>query len=129
MQFNSNVWRGFGSEWPLVASLVAIAVAGCSSVPRSLNFESRSVAHRLGFSGCQVSVPLSPSEVIENSKRSGNPNPEGNPEWIKMAAGIKPGDQVRLVNCLGVTGVGDSYFYALLRNEAIVLKFHPMIFN
>ena len=83
----------------------------------------------MGFAGCKVSVALTPSEVIENSKRSGNPDPEKNAEWIKMSAEFRSGDQLRLINCLGVNGVGDSYYYALLRNGSTVSRFHPMIFD
>jgi hypothetical protein len=76
-----------------------------------------------------VSVPLTTAEVIENSKRSGAQHPEDNGEWINMSADLRPGDQLRMVNCLGVKGVGDTYYYALIRDKAIVLKFHPMIID
>jgi hypothetical protein len=103
-------------------------MAGCTSA--SIRSEPPSFAAQLGLPYCKVSVPLSPSEVVENSKRSGNPNPESNGEWIKMAAALQPGDQLRRVNCLGAQGhVGDPYYYALIRNHEIFLKFHPMIFD
>ena len=129
MQFISRFCCGFPSQLVLLVSLGVSAVAGCASTSASVRFESQSVAKSMGLAGCKVSVVLTPSEVIENSKRSGNPNPEANYEWIKVAADLQAGDQLRLVNCLGVKGIGDAYYYALFRNEAIVLKFHPMIFN
>jgi hypothetical protein len=130
MQFNSDrVWYRFSFRYALLACISAVAVVGCASDPAGVQFESRSVASRLGLPSCDVSVALSPSEVIENSKRSGNPNPEENDEWIKMVASLKSGDQLRLVNCLGVKGIGDPYYYALFRNGEIISKFHPMIFN
>lgn len=131
MQFNKigQFWRRLPSQWMPLAGLVILTLAGCASASSSVKFEPRSVTNRLGFAGCKISVALSPSEVIENSKRSGNPSPERNSEWIEMESGFKSGDQLRLVNCLGVKGVGDPYYYALFRNRVIVLKFHPMIFD
>jgi hypothetical protein len=83
----------------------------------------------MGLHDCRVSVPLTPSEVIENSKRSGNPEPEDNADWIRMAAELRPEDQLRLINCLGVKGTGEPYYYALIRDGSIALKFAPMIFD
>jgi hypothetical protein len=83
----------------------------------------------MGLHDCRVSVPLTPSEVIENSKRSGNPKPEDNADWIRMAAELRPEDQLRLINCLGAKGTGEPYYYALIRDGSIVLTFAPMIFD
>lgn len=129
MQFINRLRCGLPSPLVLLACLGVSAVASCASTAAGVRLESQSVAKSMGLASCKVSVVLTPSEVIENSKRSGNPNPESNQEWIKMAADLQAGDQLRLVNCLGVKGIGDPYYYALFRNEAIVLKFHPMIFN
>lgn len=106
---------------------IALAVMGCASAPPShINMEGRSVANRLDLPSCRVSVPLSQTEVIENAKRDGNPNPELNHEWIEMAAKIMPGDTLRLVKC---ENSGDPYFYALFRKSRVISKFHSMIFD
>lgn len=130
MQSNSGrLERALPLQCALLFYATAVAMVGCASVQSSVRNESQSIAARLGFPQCDVSVALSPSEVIEYSKKSGNPRAEENVEWIKMAAELRPDDKLRLVNCLGVKGVGDSYYYALFRNNEILLKFHPMIFD
>ena len=121
-------WSGFSLRDVLLTSVV-IFVTSCVSRPSGLKFEPSSFADQMGLHGCWISVPLSPSKVMEDSKRGGNPNPESNDEWIKMASDLRDGDQLRLVNCSGVKGVGDEVFYALIRNNVIHLKFHPMILD
>lgn len=85
------------------------------------------MAERLGLPDCRVSVPLSQSEVIEDAKRVGNPNPEKNQEWIEMTENFQPGDQLRVVNCLRSSR--STYFYALIRNDSIISKFYSSIFD
>lgn len=114
----------------VTAISLGLVVVGCASVSSGVKVESTSVAKRLGVSGCTVSVPLSPSEVIAEAKKDGNPEPEKNSDWIKITSNLQPGDQLRLVNCLKTTSsnkVTGSFFYALVRNDAILLKFHSAI--
>jgi hypothetical protein len=123
-----QVWTHARSRF-LLPLWLCMGIVGCASSPVGLNYEPAKVASRLGFAGCAVSVPLSQSEVAENSRRSGNPDPESNKEWVAIAAAVRPGDQLRLVNCLGSKSIGDQYYYALFRADDVVAKFHPMIFN
>lgn len=67
----------------VTAISLGLVVVGCASVSSGVKVESTSVAKRLGVSGCTVSVPLSPSEVIAEAKKDGNPEPEKNSDWIK----------------------------------------------
>ncbi|HJR75099.1 MAG TPA: hypothetical protein VJ806_15855 [Luteimonas sp.] len=110
---------------------MAFALAGCASAPTAVKMEPKSVAKQLGLQGCRVSVPLSQAEVISDAKRTGNPNPEAYREWTEITANIQPGDQLRLVNCLESRSkdVGNPYYYALVRNDAIILKFHVGFFD
>ncbi|WP_129588444.1 hypothetical protein [Solilutibacter silvestris] len=95
-------------------------------MPQIFKMEPRSASKRLGLTGCNVSVPLSQSEVLDTVKKwDNNPNPEQNQEWIKLIANQKSGDELRMVSCK----VGDPYFYALFRNDAILYKFHPVILD
>jgi hypothetical protein len=115
-----------------VAIAFALAVAGCASEPTALRMEPRSMAQQLGLPDCKVSVPLSQAEVIEDAKRVGNPNPERSQDWIEITKDFQPGDQLRAVNCLSAArsrAVGDPYYYALIRNDAIIVKFHIGFFN
>jgi hypothetical protein len=129
MLFSSiQCWNRFALRCVLACS-IAFAV-GCASTPTGiLKFEASPFGDQMGLHGCWISIPLSPPEVLENAKRGGNPNPEANGEWIKMAADFRDGDQLRLVNCSGVKGIGDTVYYALIRDNAIVLKFHSMILD
>ncbi len=125
---NNQYWSGLSFRHALLTSLI-IFVAGCVSAPSGLKFEPSSLADKMGLHGCAVSIPLSSDKVINDSKRSGNPRPEDDGEWIKIAAELRDGDQLRLINCAGVKGIGDVVYYALVRNNAVILKFHPMIFD
>lgn len=109
--------------------MTLLYLAGCASSPLRYTFERASFAKRMGLPGCWISIPLSPSEVIEDSKRDGNPNPENNGEWIKIAADLQEGDELRLVTCSGTKGYGGTAYYGLFRNNAIILKFYPMILD
>jgi len=70
---------------------------------------------------------LSPSEVIEEAKRDGYPEPEKDPKWIEIAASLQPEDQLRVVVC---SKSGDTYFYyALIRNDEVISKFYTAILD
>ncbi len=121
--------------WPLLRAAICLAVAalaGCSSDSARLKREPVPVASRLGLSDCRVSVPLTSSQVIDQSLRSGNPNPEEDGEWAAMLAALQPGDQLREVSCPNVRsgrGYRDPYYFALFRDDLLVLKFHPVILD
>lgn len=119
---------GFGF---VIAILFALAATGCTSAPTTVKMESKSVARALGFPKCSVSVPLSQQEVIQGAKRKGNPNPESDPQWIKMSASMQPGDHWRLVDCLSARSmrIGDPYYYALFRGSKVAGEFHFIIVN
>lgn len=85
------------------------------------------MAKRLGLPDCRVSIPLSQSEVIDDARRVGNPNAAKSEEWIKMTDALRPGDQLRIVNCLRSSR--STYFYALVRNDSIILSFYSSIFD
>lgn len=129
MTSNSDKRRGSQAFRGISFAALCFAVVSCASAPAGLKSEPGGVAARLGYAGCTISVPLSRAEVVENSKLSGNPNPEENNEWMAMATAIRPGDQIRLVNCLGSNKVGDQYYYGLFRGGTVIARFHPMIFN
>lgn len=94
--------------------------------------ESVAVAKRLGVPNCRVSVPLSQAEVIQHAKRDGNPNPGESHEWVKLVREMQPSDQLRLIDCLEARrskSVSDPYFYALVRNDTIIAKFHSVMID
>lgn len=120
---------GFVSAAIITSMFTLVA---CTSTLTTVKIAPHSVANRLGFTGCSVSVPLSKSEVVEDAKRIGNPNPEVYPEWIAIIKNIQPGDQLRLVDCLNTRQsrkMGSVYFYALIRDHNVLLMFYPMIFD
>lgn len=116
----------------IAAIAATFALASCASTPSSVKTEPASIATKLGFPSCRVSIPLSQSEVIEDAKRMGNPKPESYPAWIKMTTSIQPGDQLRLVDCLKASrpvSAGDPYYYALFRGGKMVSEFHFILIN
>ena len=127
LQNGSSGFRGL-----VTAITIAFVVAGCTSDPATVRMEPKSIAQQLGLPGCRVSIPLSQPEVIDDAKRIGNPDLEKYPEWIEMTSNIRPGDQLRLVNCLMASRsrkVGDVYYYVLIRNGKIISEFHIGFFN
>jgi hypothetical protein len=124
MRFNKR-YRSVNKLCDFVTSIaITFALAGCVSTQSRIKMEPMSVANRLGLPNCKVSIPMSESEVVDNAKRDGVPNPEKNQEWIEMTKSLQPRDQLRLVSCK----YGNPYFYALIRNEAVILKFRPLLF-
>lgn len=117
----------------VVAASITVALAGCASPTlMTVKTGSRSEAKQLGFPNCRVSVPLSQSEVIEDAKLIGNPHPEDDPEWIAITKNIQSGDHLRAVDCLNEERSrvgGGTYFYTLIRNNKILLKFDLGMFN
>lgn len=111
---------------------IALAVSGCASAPPGPERDTRSVARDLGFPGCNVSVPLSQAEVIENARRIGNPYAQSFSTWKDLVAKIQPGDQLRLVDCRRESrhrDVGDPYYYALFRAGKVVAEFHFILLD
>lgn len=98
----------------------AFAVVGCASAPEAMRMEPRSVAKELGFPGCKVSVPLNPTEVVKMGRELKiYPNPAEDPEWNKMVAIQRPGDQLRRVSCES----RNLSSYVLIRNTEVVFRF------
>ena len=119
-----------GGAW--LFGMLAFGLVGCTGTQSTVKTEPRSVARRLGFPLCIVSVPMSQSQVLEAARRDGNPDPE-NYEWKKILTELRPGDQLREVDCFRAhqlgKRVGDPQFYALFRNDAEVARFHSMIWD
>jgi len=94
--------------------------------------EKVSVSKRLGVAGCRVSVPMSQDEVLLLARADGNPHPESLFEWGEIVAAARPGDQLRLVDCLTKNRSGvatGNYYFALFRGGAIVAKMHHVIID
>ena len=107
-----------------------IVLAGCMHSALELKMESGSVARRLGVPGCRVSIPLKPSQVLEQARRDGDTNPEARPEWIAMQRQFQSGDQFRLVHCMGggQSGIATrTYYFALFRSNSVIAEMHHVI--
>ncbi len=88
--------------------------------------EPRSVAEKLGYPGCGVSVPLHPAEAVEMGRALKiYPNPAEDPEWSKMLAIRRPEDQLRRVSCES----NKLSSYVLIRNDEVVFKFDIGFFD
>ena len=105
----------------VIAVSFAFVAVGCTTTREPIRMEARSFAKRLALPNCRTSIPLSPSEAVEIGRKwEIYPNPEKDPEWIKMNAMRQPGDELRLISC----STGDPYFYALIRNGTVVFRYH-----
>ncbi|MGH8039893.1 MAG: hypothetical protein ACRES5_21135 [Pseudomonas sp.] len=101
----------------VIAGAVALLIMGCATTTGPVRLEDRSFANKLGLKNCKVSIPLSPSEAIEVGRKwETYPTPEKDPDWIKMLSMQQPGDELRLISC----SEGNPYFYALIRNGAVI---------
>lgn len=110
----------------LWGAVIASMISSCASSPDLIAMEPRSFGSRLGFADCRVSVDLTREEIIEIGNRwEVYPNPEGDPEWVKMISLQRPGDELRLIRREKV----GSYFYALIRNNEIIFRYHPLILD
>jgi len=97
----------------------AAVLAGCASAPEAMRMEPRTVAEKLGFPDCGVSIPLNPVEVVEMGRELKlYPNPAEDPEWSKMLAIRRPEDQLRRVSC----EAKNLSSYVLIRNDEVVFK-------
>ncbi len=115
----------------VLVALFSLLVS-CTYSSLGLKMEPCAVAKRLGLTGCRVSIPLTPTEVIEQAKRDGDPRPESRPEWIRMLNEVRSGDQFRLVNCVRTdkSGVaGGAYYFALFRKDVVIGEMHHVIVN
>jgi hypothetical protein len=113
-------------HWRDAGSLVfAIALAGCAHSPEVFQWEPRAVARQLGTPGCRVSVPMSESAVVEILKRWDSiDHPEDNSEWVAITSNHQPGDQLRMVSCKD-----RNPFYALIRDDKILFKYTPTMYD
>ena len=120
-----------GGAW--LFGMLAFGLVGCAGTQSTVKTEPRSVARRLDFPLCMVSVPMSQSQVLEAAKRDGNPDPEGNGEWVGIVAKLQPGDKLREVSCFKAYHLGkkidDPQFYTLFRDDVEVARFHPVIWD
>jgi hypothetical protein len=109
---------------------VVFLIAGCATT-QGLKMEPSSVAKQLGLPDCKVSVPLSQSEALADARKNGNSDPERYPEWKVIVENQHPEDQLRLVDCLKASRSKDiaPYYYALIRNGAIIYRFHGVVFD
>ena len=104
----------------IIAAALAFAAVGCASAPDAIKMEPDSVAEKLGFANCEVSVPLDPDEVAELGRALKiYPNPAEDPEWSKMVAIRQPEDQLRRVSC----EPNNISSYVLVRNDEVIFKF------
>jgi hypothetical protein len=109
-----------------VAVAGLVLVAGCATSDATIKMEPHSVAKRLGVPHCQVSIPLSQTEVLEEARRWGDPIGEFRPEWAKIVAELKPGDQLRMIDCVRVD---HNFYFAHIRNDTILTKMYTMILD
>ncbi|QWT20337.1 hypothetical protein KPL74_21665 [Bacillus sp. NP157] len=121
-------WR-----YPPVAMLVLSCLASaCASSPAHVDVVPGKVAKQWGFPGCEISVPLSPAQVVDDVKTLGGSAPETYPEWNRLLSVRRDGDQLRLVDCTRERrnrDVGDPYYYALFRDDKVIAELHFAFFD
>ncbi|WP_312317058.1 hypothetical protein [Stenotrophomonas sp.] len=101
--------------------MLQLLVGGCTASRDQAKLESRSFGKKVGLPGCRITVALSVDEIMEIARKwVVYPKSENDPEWVEMNSLRHPGDELRLVSC----DVGDPYFYALIRDDKVVFKYH-----
>ena len=104
----------------VIVGTVALLVTGCATTAGPVRLEDRSFADKLGLKKCKVSIPLSTSEAVEIGRKwEIHPDPEKDPDWMKMLSMQQSGDQLRLISC----SEGNPYFYALTRNGEVIYSY------
>jgi len=110
-----------------LATLAAtIFYGGCANSGANLKMEPHSFAKRLGEPHCRVSIPLTQTEVLGEARRWGDPNPEARPEWVTIVAEIRPGDQLRMVDCVRSK---HNFYFAHFRGDVIVTRMYTAILD
>ena len=110
----------------LTTLAATILASGCANSDAKLKMEPHSVAARLGEPQCRVSVPLTQAEALGLARSWGDPNPEARPEWAKIVAELRPGDQLRMVDCVRAK---HNFYFAHIRGDAIITKMYTMILD
>jgi len=115
-----------GSVTILAAIAATVHAAGCASSDANVRMEPQSVAKRLGEPHCKASIPLSQDEVLTEARRWGDPNPQIRPEWVKIVADMRPGDQLRMIDCVRAK---HNFYFAHIRNYSILAKMYTAILD
>ena len=110
---------------------LATLVGGCSHDLLGFRLEEPKFAAEIGFPDCDVTMPLSREEVLASSRRIGIEHLETSVEWADVLATSRPGDQLRLVNCVSsrkVRGARGGYsIYGLYRGDKKIREFGQVI--
>lgn len=75
---------------------------------------------------CRASIPLTQAELLSDTRQWGDPDPEARPQWLKILAEFRPGDQLRMIDCIRAR---HNFYYAHIRNGVIVNEMHTMILD
>ena len=111
-------------SWLVPLLLVVSSLGGCAH-GLGLKMESARVARELGFAGCDVTEPLTRSQVLEAADRIGNPDLAASPEWSAAISMMQPGDDLRRVFCRS----NKDNFFGLFRSNTLLTKFGGMIYD
>lgn len=105
----------------VLALSLPFVVAGCMASLDPVKMESRYFGKKIGLPGCRVTVALGVDEIVDIARKwIAYPKSQDDPEWVQMNSLRQPGDELRLVSC----DVGDPYFYALIRDDKVIFKYH-----
>jgi hypothetical protein len=107
--------------FPLTADLLCLLLTGCVTSPGIVPEEGRWFTKRLGLPGCRASLPMSQDDVAEFGERWGfDQTMETDPEWIRLNEMRRPGEELRSIFC----NEGEPNFYALIRGNNVVFRYH-----
>ena len=105
-------------QTPILALMVLVSLflAGCAH-RLGPAYESSRVARELGLANCRVTQSMRRYEALDYADIIGNPNLASFPEWNRALAMMRPGDDLRYVDCPS----GGNYF-ALFRGKSLLLN-------
>ena len=107
----------------LVLALLCIGICeGCSTVGHTQ--QAHAVATTLGFEGCGAFGPLTPAQVVERDKKSGNYlSSHHHSDWDALIGQYASGDLIYYIDCRTADSskiVVGSDFYALAREGVVI---------
>ena len=114
-----------------LASLTLGICDGCSTTPDRVQ-HAHLVATSLGYEGCAASGPLTPAQVLERNRKSGNYLSPTHPDWDAMISKYASGDFIYYVDCRTVDAsrlVVGTDFYALTREGVVIARALEVIYD
>lgn len=107
-----------------VTLMVFLIAAGCACASNGERMATQEFARSLGYPGCKVTAPMNQSAVLDAVRRRWLNDPKKHPDWSRIEAIYRVGDEFRYVSCMygHRRGAPGYSFYAMIRGRRVMLE-------